>query len=194
MIVEVVDEVTLTVFTVNVVEVLPEAIVTVAGTVAIEAEADRVITKPVLGAGDVTVTVAVLDLPPTTDVGLRVTDFTVGGLRVKVAVGEAAPNFAVMVAVFCTETAEVFTVKVVDVFPDGTVTEEDTVADVIELLSLTTIPPAPAGPVKVTVPVDVTPPTTTDGLSVTDVSDGGLIDNAAVSTAFPFLAVIVTSL
>jgi hypothetical protein len=99
-IVEVVAEVTFTVLTVKMADVLPEGMVMVAGTVAEDPLADSVITKPVVGAGDVIVTVAVLDLPPTTDVGFRVSEFTVGGLIVSVAVGEALPNFAVMVAVF----------------------------------------------------------------------------------------------
>ena len=67
-------------------------------------------------------------------------------------------------------TADVFTVKVALVAPAGTVTLEGTVAAPVLLLeSRTCAPPAGAGPLSVTVPVeDCTPPTTLVGFKVSE--------------------------
>src|SRR5437899_3080604 len=67
-------------------------------------------------------------------------------------------------------TIDVFTVKVALVAPAGTVTLEGTVAAPVLLLeSRTWAPPAGAGPLRVTVPVeDCAPPTTLVGLSVSE--------------------------
>jgi hypothetical protein len=59
-------------------------------------------------------------------------------------------------------------VKVADAFPAAMVTEAGTVAWVLLLFSLTVMPPAGAGPVRVTVPVEATPPARVDGLNETD--------------------------
>ena len=58
-------------------------------------------------------------------------------------------------------TIDVFTVKVALLLPAGTVTLEETLAAVLLLESITCAPPAGAGPLNVTVPVeDCRPPTT----------------------------------
>jgi len=64
----------------------------------------------------------------------------------------------------------VFTVKVVLVAPAGTVTLNGTVARFVLLLeSMTCAPPAGAGALSVTVPVEVCrPPTTLVGFSVSE--------------------------
>jgi hypothetical protein len=72
-------------------------------------------------------------------------------------------------------TAAVVTVKVAVVAPAGTVTLAGTVATEVRLLeSVTTIPPAGAGPVSVTVPIDGLPPRTLSGLRDKDDSVGAL--------------------
>jgi|SRR4051794_18033353 hypothetical protein len=70
---------------VNVAVLLPEVTVTLAGVVADELLSDNVTTVPVEGAGPLSVTVPVDELPPTTEVGFSVTELRVGGVMVKVA-------------------------------------------------------------------------------------------------------------
>ena len=66
-------------------------------------------------------------------------------------------------------TALVLTVKGALVAPVATVTLEGTVAAVVLLLeSVTVAPPAGAGPLSVTVPVEEFPPVTLLGFSVSD--------------------------
>jgi hypothetical protein len=73
-----------------------------------------------------------------------------------------------------TSTAEVLTVNVALVTPAGMVTLEGTLAAPLLLESRTCAPPAGAGPVSVTVPVeDCTPPITLAGLSVSEARVGG---------------------
>ena len=66
-------------------------------------------------------------------------------------------------------TVEVFTVKSAVMLPAGTVTLAGTVAtEVVPLVSITSAPPAGAGPLKVTVPVAELVSATVAGLRVTD--------------------------
>jgi len=70
-------------------------------------------------------------------------------------------------------TIDVFTVKVALVLPAGTVTLEGTLAAPLLLESATCAPPAGAGPLSVTVPVDdCTPPTTLVGFNVSEETVG----------------------
>jgi hypothetical protein len=75
------------------------------------------------------------------------------------------PIFAVVLAV----TAFVVTVNVAVELPAATVTEAGTTAEVLELESATTAPPAGAALVSLTVPAALVPPFTLDGVTVTDV-------------------------
>jgi len=84
-------------------------------------------------------------------------------------------------------------VNVAEVLVAGTVTEAPTVAEVVVLDSFTTTPPAAAGPLRVTVPVDETPPATVIGLRAIEARVGGVTVTIAVFEAVPLLAVIVTT-
>lgn len=76
---------------------------------------------------------------------------------------------------------DVFAVNVALVAPAGTVTVEGTLAAALLVDSATCAPPAGAGPLSVTVPVeDPTPPTTLEGFSVSAVMVGGATVSATV--------------
>ena len=81
---------------------------------------------------------------------------------------------AEMVTEVETRTMEVFTVKVALVAPSGTNTLEGTLAAPLLLERVTVAPPAGAGALNVTWPVeDCTPPITVLGFSVSEESVGG---------------------
>ena len=69
----------------------PAGTVTEAGTVAAAALDVSVTTFPPVGAGPLSVTVAVEDVPPVTVVGLRANALTVGAATVSLQVFEAPP-------------------------------------------------------------------------------------------------------
>ena len=70
-------------------------------------------------------------------------------------------------------TALVLIVKFALLLPAGTVTLEETLAAPLLLESVTCAPPAGAGPLKVTVPVDdCTPPTTLVGFNISEETVG----------------------
>ncbi len=72
-------------------------------------------------------------------------------------------------------TTDVFTVKDALALPAGTVTLAGTLAAVLLLESMTCAPPAGAGPLSVTVAVEVcTPPTTLLGFNVSEETMGGV--------------------
>src|SRR5213594_103750 len=80
-----VEEPTGLVLTVKVAVMPPVGTVTLAGTVATPGLLlDRLTTAPPLGAGPLSVTVPVEELPPVTLVGLRLSDESVGALAVTV--------------------------------------------------------------------------------------------------------------
>src|SRR5258706_4248167 len=67
---------------------------------------------------------------------------------------------------------EVLNLKVALVGPAGTITLEGTLAGLLLLESATCAPPAGAGPLSVTVPVEDVPPITPVGLSVSEETVG----------------------
>ena len=94
-------------------------------------------------------------LPPLTLVGFSVSDESVtavAGVMVSVAWCELLPNVAVITAVVTLVTVGVVTPKDAVVVPAGTVTPAGTLAAPLLLESVTTTPPEPAGPDRVTVP------------------------------------------
>ena len=148
--------------------VAPAGMVILLGTLARLELLRNCTTTPPAGAGPLRVTVPVAVLPPQTEVGLIVSDWSAtpdeGGLTVRVAVRETPPADAVIVTLVALETARVEMVKFALVAPAGTVTVLGTVATfVLLLLRLTTNPPDGAGPLRVTVPVLLLPPTTLVG-------------------------------
>jgi len=92
---------------------------------------------------------------------------------VRVAVRVVLLYDAEMLAEVVRRTPDVFTVKVALVAPAGTVTLEVTRAAVLLLESRICAPPAGAGPLSVTVPVeDCKPPTTLVGFRVREETVG----------------------
>lgn len=83
-------------------------------------------------------------------------------------------------------TVEVLTVNVAVAEPAVTVTLAGTVATAELLLdSVTLAPPAGAGPLRVTVPVEVLPPRTDVGFKVTELSVGMVTVRDAVRVVPP---------
>jgi hypothetical protein len=166
---------TATVFTVNVALVLPALTVTEAGKVAELALLDSFTIAPAFPAGPVSVTVPATEVPPTTALGLRLTDAGVGGVMVRLPVFETVPLLAAIVATCCFDTATVFTVNVAELCPVETVTLDGTVAAESLLDRETAKPPGPAAPFRMTIPVEGLPPVTVAGLRLTEAREAGLI-------------------
>ncbi len=169
-----------TVVTVNVAVVAPAAIVTEAGTVALVLLDVSVTTRPFVGAGPLMVAVPVEDVPPTTDVGETAMLVRVGTVMVRVAVLDVPANVPVIVTEVLVDTAVVVIANVALLDPAATVTVAGRVALVLLELSATTLPPGPAGPVRVAVPVEPVPPMTDVGLTETLDSVAGVIVSVAV--------------
>ena len=112
--------------------------------------------------------------PPTTVDGLNRSDVTVGGggITVRVATSvlplyDARRSTAVVAA-----TTDVVTANDAETSPAPMVTLAGTLADAgFVLASVTTAPPAGAGPLSVAVPVADWPPATVDGLTPSELSD-----------------------
>lgn len=96
-----------------------------------------------------------------------------------------------IVAVVLAETAVVLTVNVAVVKPVGTVTVDGKVALPLLDAKVTTAPPVGATPLIVTVPVELLPPTTEVGESVTLTRDAGVIVRVAVFGVPDSVAVMV---
>ena len=170
--VTVVLDATGTVLTAKVAVVLLAGIVTDAGTAATELLLlESNIVAPLAGAGPLSVTVPVDGLPPGSEVGRNDTELRVAAVTVNAAVRVVLPYTAETVAVVLASTGTVVTVNVAVMLLAGTVTVAGTVAaDGLLLDRRITAPPAPAGPLRVTVPVDGVPPRTEVGLTETTVS------------------------
>lgn len=96
-----------------------------------------------------------------------------------------------MCAVVTLLTPEVVMVNVPDVLPAATVVVVGTTAEVLLLLNDTTAPPAGAGLFRVSVPVELLPPTTLVGFTLTAVSVAtGVMVKVACTLVAPFEAVM----
>jgi hypothetical protein len=151
----------------------PAATVTLAGTPAtVVLLLDSVTIAPPVGAAVVNVAVPVLPAPPTTLVGLTVTDDRLGGagtgLTVRMAERVTPPKVPEIDNAVEAVTDVVVMVKVALVAPAATVTLAGTVATaVLALLRPTRAPPVGAAAVSVTLPCDELPPTTEVGETLT---------------------------
>jgi hypothetical protein len=148
--------------------------VTDAGTVTVVWSLLRVTLNPVAGAGPLRVRVPVDELPPVTEVGLSEKLFSRTGVMDKETEIEVGETLAVILAVAAAVTDLVPTVNVADFEPLVTVTLLGTVAAVELDASVTLRPAEGAGPARVTVPVEVAPPTTVVEERLNVESAGGL--------------------
>jgi hypothetical protein len=121
--------------------------------------------------------------PPFHSARVIVTVSVAGGgaeFTVNTALRVAPPALAVVVAL---PEPEVETLKEALVAPAGTVTDAGTLATAVELESDTASPPVGAAPESVTVPVELAPEVTVDGLSVSALALGPTVTGSRVSVA-----------
>lgn len=172
--------------TVNVAVVAPALTVTLAGTrAAAVLLLESATTVPPVGAILLSVTLPVDDVPPTTLLGLRVTEASDGGFTVSVPVLLKPAYVPVIVTERTDDTAVVVTVNVAVVAPPATVTLAGTCAALVSLLDrLTAAPVDGAAELSVTVPVELTPPCTLAGFNVTDAMPGGVTVNVVLTVPF----------
>jgi hypothetical protein len=148
--------------------------VTLTGIVATEALLlVRLTIAPPAGAGPFSATVPVEEVPPLTEVGLRLSELRVAGPTVRFAVLVLAPQVAETVTEMLVDTGLVVTVNVAVIAFAATVTLVGTVAaDGLLLVRPITAPFGGAGPLRVTVPVDEPPPSTELGFKPIALSPG----------------------
>jgi hypothetical protein len=116
-------------------------------------------------AAPLSVTVPVVEPPPTSDDGLMVIDETASGPTVSTALAVDVPTPAVMVTLTEVGVVDVVIGKVAVVAPDGTVTLAGTAAMAASLVESWTVAPwAGAAAASVTVPCSDAPPMTLAGL------------------------------
>ena len=167
--------------------VAPARTVTLDGTVAAAVLLLVSVTvAPPAGAARVSVTVPVEEVPPVTEVGFTVTDCKAGGtagFTVSIAVLFTPLKVAVTVTLTLDATLNVVIEKFAVDEPAGTRTVSGTVTAAVLLLArMTCKPPVGAAALKVTVPVEVVPPVTEDGFTLTDERSApdGLMNRVAV--------------
>jgi hypothetical protein len=110
---------------------------------------------------------------------------------VSTAVWLTDPWVAVIVAIPGLATAKVRIVNDALLAPEATVTEPGVEASELLDESVITVPPGPAKPFKVTVPVDAIPAGTIDGARVKFVKTAGFTVSWALAAAAPIAALTV---
>jgi hypothetical protein len=151
----------------------PPGTVIVAATEALEELDPRLMVSPLDGATLPRLTVPVAPVPPTTDAGFSTTELIDGAFTAKPHVRGVPLNLAEIVALLSAATAEVLTMKVLEIAPASTVTLAGTITkDESEVRGIGR-PPAGALDPSVMVPVARELPTTVDGVTLTQDSIGG---------------------
>ena len=141
--------------------VAPRATVTLVGTLAAALLLRRVTTLPPDGAGAFRLTCPVAEPLPVALGGLIVTALTANGITVSSTVFVTPPAVPEMTTEVLVLTSFVVIEKVAVLDPAGTVTLASTLAAPRLLLDrVTMVPPVGAGPLKVTIPLEVMLPTT----------------------------------
>ena len=179
------------VFAVNVAPVLPAKIVTDAGTTAEGMLLESLTSNPPTGAGLLIATDPLEDCPPSTAIGSRVAETSVGDSRVRVPVFETVPVLPVIDTAFSNATGSVEIVKVAAPSPEVIVTDLGTAAELLLLVRVTTRPLGPAFPFRTTVPTEMMPPGTVEGFMVTEAIVAGVSTNVADLDVLPLPAVTV---
>src|SRR5205807_1505858 len=186
------DAATAVVLIVKVAVVLAAGTVMLEGTLAAALLLESATCAPPAGAGPLSVTVPVDDcVPPVTLVGFNVSEETdTGG-------ADITGSDIDWLVLTCTcemdcgvgsDARRVVIVKVAVVLAAGTVTLEGTLAAALLLESAACAPPAVAGPLSVTVPVDdCVPPVTLVGFNVSEETDTGGADITGSVIVWPLL-------
>jgi len=104
-----------------------------------------------------------------------------GRFTVRRLLCETPLRVAVIVAVEITGTLDVVTLKIMLLAPGGIVVSGGTWTAELSLETVRTAPSAGAGPVSITVPVEVDPPVTVGGFSVSKLGARGVPDGTMVS-------------
>lgn len=146
--------------------------VTVAGTLTSGFPLINVTTVPPAGAGDCSVTIPAVFMPPATLAGVNVTDRMTGAAITSVPDFVTPFTAARIDALTLDTTGRVVTVTDAFIAPAGIVTVAGRVASGMDALRSTTTPPTGAGASIVTVATDDLPPATDVGESVTDTGAG----------------------
>jgi len=184
-------EVTYVVLTTNTACEAPAATVTEAGTVAAALSLLIATETPFAPAGLVNVTVPMELLPENTDVVFRPREAVKSEVRSRDAVVVIPPVDAEIVAVTAVATGVVEMVKVVDLLPWPIVTDAGTDAEVELDAKATTVPPDGAGRLRVTVPIELAPPTSVVGLKLIPERSATFSVRFAVSDELPKVPVMV---
>ena len=169
--------------TTKVLELVPDATETVAGTVATEVfELESWTTAPPAGAGPLSVTVPWEVAPAVRVAGLSVTEIGSGAETLSEPLADTPPATAVMTTWVVAATGDVVTAKVAAAAPALTVTVAGTEAAAeLDETRVTTRLPVGALAERVTVPVVPVPPVTLVGAKVTEIGSAeGLTATAAV--------------